>query len=268
MVGASPCHAYDRLDPLPHLFVPIPALRRLTFALLLVSGLAGDVAAQSLDLQRSQPSAAWQAAPDVPAFDAKGLRAVYHVEASAFRGAMQGADWSAYPVFVGAPFVAWGGTWLLQDHRNWSVPYRLTVSQVATYGAVIGLKALFRRPRPYVTLSDIQSRSARYSPTGSGGASFSLPSGHAAMAFAVAASLSLSYPEWYVIGPGAAWASSVALSRVWLGVHYPSDIVAGALLGTALSVVVHLVGPSITPEVLAPEDEAMRGPAMQLQFRF
>jgi len=255
-------------DALPHLPMLIPALRRLALALLLVGGLAGDAAAQSPDLQRGQPSAVYHGVSDVPAFDVEGLRAVYHVEALAFRGAMQGADWSAYPVFLGAPVVAWGGTWLLQDHKDWSVPYRLTVSQVATYGAVIGLKALFRRARPYVTLPDIQSRSARYSPTGSGGASFSLPSGHASMAFAVATSLSLSHPEWYVIGPGAAWASSVALSRVWLGVHYPSDIVAGALLGTALSVVVHLVGPSVTPDALAPEDGAMRGPAMQLQFRF
>lgn len=235
---------------------------------MIAGGPAGGAVAQSPGWLHNRLATVQQVASDVPAFDAEGLRAVYHIEASAFRGAMRGADASAYPVFIGAPLVAWSGTWLVQDHRSWSVPYRLTVSQLATYGAVIGLKALFRRSRPYMTLSDIRSRSARYSSTGAGGASFSLPSGHASMAFAVATSLSLSYPEWYVMGPGVIWASAVALSRVWLGVHYPSDIIAGALLGSAISVAVHLVGPAITPNALSPEEDALHGPAMQLQFRF
>lgn len=243
-------------------------LYRLLLCLLLAGGLTGEAAGQSLELLQNRSATVQRAASDVPAFDAEGLRAVYRIEAAAFRGAMRGADGSAYPVFVGAPLVAWGGTWLLQHHRDWSVPYRLTVSQAATYGAVIGLKALFQRPRPYLTLADIQSRSARYSPTGPEGDSFSLPSGHASMAFAVATSLSLSHPEWYVIGPGVVWATAVALSRVWLGVHYPSDIVAGALLGSAISVAVHLIGPSITPDALSPEEDALHGPAMQLHFRF
>ena len=59
----------------------------------------------------------------------------------------------------------------------------------------------------------------------------SLPSGHTSLAFATATALTLRYPKWYVIVPSYVWACSVGYSRMNLGVHYPSDVLAGALLG-------------------------------------
>lgn len=60
---------------------------------------------------------------------------------------------------------------------------------------------------------------------------FSFPSGHATAALAVAAALSLAYP---VLTPGLALlAAAVAASRVVLGVHHVSDVLAGASLGLA-----------------------------------
>ena len=74
-----------------------------------------------------------------------------------------------------------------------------------------------------------------------------MPSGHAALSFALVTSWSLSHPRWYVIAPGAVWASSVAVSRVWLGVHYPTDILAGAAIGAGVALLVYLVREIITP---------------------
>src|ERR1017187_7317277 len=62
---------------------------------------------------------------------------------------------------------------------------------------------------------------------------FSFPSGHTITAFAVALSLSLAYPEMAV---GLLFcAVSVAISRILLGMHFLSDVLAGATIGAALA---------------------------------
>jgi undecaprenyl-diphosphatase len=65
-----------------------------------------------------------------------------------------------------------------------------------------------------------------------GGPSF--PSGHAAGSFAFAAFVSVIAPRWAPLA--LAWAALVAASRCVLGVHYPTDVIAGALLGTTVGI--------------------------------
>ena len=62
---------------------------------------------------------------------------------------------------------------------------------------------------------------------------YSFPSGHTTAAFATATTLAINYPKWYVIVPAYAWAGAIGYSRMRLGVHYPSDILAGAVTGAA-----------------------------------
>ena len=194
--------------------------------------------------------------------DERILFGVYTIEAPAFHGAMRFADASAYPIFFGAPFITWGSAWLLRGNGDFTDAYRLTLSQAATTGIVVGLKRLIRRPRPYAALPGITARTS----DATLGDSFSMPSGHASTAFTLATSWSLSHDQWYVIVPSFAWAGSVALSRVWLGVHYPSDVLTGSLLGAAIGVGVHLLGPQITPGFLE-KDEPERALPM-FHFRF
>jgi undecaprenyl-diphosphatase len=62
---------------------------------------------------------------------------------------------------------------------------------------------------------------------------FSFPSGHTITAFAVAVSLAAFYPD---LGIGLLFcAASIALSRILLGMHFLSDVLAGALIGSGLA---------------------------------
>ena len=82
-----------------------------------------------------------------------------------------------------------------------------------------GLKPWLGRPRPCMELTGLLV------PYGCGGA-FSLPSGHATTSFALAGVLNRRW-MWAI-------AALSALSRVAIGVHYPTDVLAGAALGTAV----------------------------------
>ena len=68
---------------------------------------------------------------------------------------------------------------------------------------------------------------------------FSFPSGHAIVALAMAVPLSLFYPAW--AAPLLFCAASVSASRIALGMHFLSDVVAGAGIGAALGVGSYLV---------------------------
>lgn len=115
--------------------------------------------------------------------------------------------------------------------KNDSISHRkfLTVasSEFLTGIITISLKLAVQRERPFKTYNDIK----KYSNAGS----LSFPSGHTSAAFSIATSLSLAFPNWYVIAPSMLWAGAIGYSRMYLGVHYPSDVLVGAIIGAGTS---------------------------------
>lgn len=106
---------------------------------------------------------------------------------------------------------------------GYMIIFTLIISTIVGEGII---KNLVRRVRPcnqYKNISLLISRPLSYS----------FPSGHTLSSFATAGVLSVYYPQYRFIFIGIAFL--IALSRIYLHVHYPTDIIAGIILGTLCS---------------------------------
>lgn len=132
-------------------------------------------------------------------------------------------------VVVGVPVAMAIAGWIKHDKELLKDALYVGTSVAGTFAVTYGMKYLVRRDRPYERYPDrVHPFSRERSP--------SFPSGHTATAFALATSLSIRYPKWYVIAPSALWACSVGVSRMNEGVHYPTDVMAGAAIGAGFAV--------------------------------
>ena len=132
-------------------------------------------------------------------------------------------------VAVGVPVAMALAAWIKDDRDLLKDAVYVGTSVAGAFAVTYGLKYIVGRDRPYERYPDrVHPYSLEDSP--------SFPSGHTATAFALATSLSIRYPKWYVIAPTALWACSVGISRMNEGVHYPSDVLAGAALGAGFAV--------------------------------
>jgi undecaprenyl-diphosphatase len=111
-----------------------------------------------------------------------------------------------------------------------------TVSAVVANALLLGVKKRVRRPRP---CDRVRSPNFDVSPLAwLPSDRFSFPSGHALNAFAIGSVVALSFPV--VAVPVLAIAASVAASRVVLGLHWLSDVLAGSLAGVLIGTAVWL----------------------------
>lgn len=102
------------------------------------------------------------------------------------------------------------------------------------------LKKLAKRERPGNVYTDIYPDKPD--------TDYAFPSGHVSVSFATAASLSIQYKKWYITVPAYLWSTGVAYSRMYLGQHYPSDVLMGAATGIGSAYLSHWLNKKIFPQ--------------------
>lgn len=132
-------------------------------------------------------------------------------------------------IAIGIPISMVAIAWINNDQNLMKNAGYIGTSVAGTLVITYGLKYLINRERPYESYPEkVYPYSKEHSP--------SFPSSHTATAFALATSISIKYPKWYIIAPSALWACSVGISRMNEGVHYPSDVMAGAAIGAGCAI--------------------------------
>ena len=130
---------------------------------------------------------------------------------------------SATPICLGTPLTMWVAGMATKNAALKKQALFTLESFAISLAVTFGVKSIVNKPRPHEadpTLIALKNTK-----------SSAFPSGHTAEAFANATSLTLITHKWYVAVPAYAWASLVGYSRLYLGVHYPVDVFAGALTG-------------------------------------
>jgi membrane-associated phospholipid phosphatase len=146
---------------------------------------------------------------------------------------------SIYVTTIAVPGGLYALGWGEDDHEMAVAGMNAALSEVTAGMMSMTIKAIIRRNRPYRTLRGVRI------PTGEE-IGYSFPSGHSSVSWALATSLMISYPKWYVIVPAATYATLVGLSRPYVGVHYPTDIAAGAVVGAGSAFLIYALEPLIT----------------------
>ncbi len=142
---------------------------------------------------------------------------------------------SVIPVSAAVPLGMYTFSRINNNQYDESSSVLLLLSEITNFAATQGIKYLVKRNRPFRTLNDV-----KLFDTNSVAGTYSFPSGHSSGSFVIATSLTLRYPDNPILITGLySYAVLVSLGRIYWGVHYPSDVLAGMLIGAGSAALIY-----------------------------
>lgn len=163
-------------------------------------------------------------------FDITILRFIHHNRIFAFDNILYYISYFATYVNIALLLTILAVSLIKKSKLLRVVFYKMVVVLIIAALMSTTLKSLLHRERPFVTYPDIVKLSQ------AGNSSF--PSGHTLEGFAVAVAFSILVPKRKFYIPVFMWASVVAYTRMALGVHYPSDVLSGMIIGSFIGWIV------------------------------
>ncbi len=146
------------------------------------------------------------------------------------------------PLALGLPAVLYGIGSSSKDRYLAETGVVMFCADVASLAVVFATKNIVQRERPFRAYPNCIT-------PGADDDYYSFPSGHATGSTVMATYLSLRYPKWYVIAPSVSYAAYTWYARMNLGVHYPSDILVGILVGAATGVLAYELSDELAQRV-------------------
>lgn len=175
--------------------------------------------------------------------DVKILRAFNNIESPFVNTLVSITNKAVVPVSAVLPLGLYASARISDNRYDENSAVLLGLSEALNFGATQGLKYMTSRQRPFRSLNNIQ-----LSETTSVGGTYSFPSGHSSASFTIATLLTLRYPgEPWIVAGSYLYATVTSLGRLYWGVHYPSDVLCGMLIGAGSAALIYSLRSEIIP---------------------
>lgn len=159
-------------------------------------------------------------------------------------------DKSLLPVSIGVPAGLFTLSRINEKYYDENSAILAAISELTGSVITISIKNIVKRERPFRKLNNVYLVSSKPLTD-----RFSFPSGHTTNSFALATSLTLRYPDKPILISGLyLYAAVVSVGRIYLGVHYPSDILGGMVIGSGSALLIH----SLRKEIINAKNNLFR----------